>query len=148
MHAHAQDADVVVMAAAVADFRPSEIATGKIKKNSADDVPELALERTTDVLAELVMKRGVDVTPLIVGFAAETARDFAELLTLGQEKLARKGCDVLVVNEVGAQEVFGSTHNSVVILGEAGTVVTLERQPKADIADSIWDTVRDRIPAR
>jgi phosphopantothenoylcysteine decarboxylase/phosphopantothenate--cysteine ligase len=148
MHAHAQDADVVVMAAAVADFRPSEIASGKIKKNYADDVPELALERTTDVLAELVTKRGVSATPLIVGFAAETARDSAELLTLGQEKLARKGCDVLVVNEVGVQEVFGSTHNSVLILEEAGTVITLERQPKEDIADALWDTVRDRIPAR
>jgi phosphopantothenoylcysteine decarboxylase/phosphopantothenate--cysteine ligase len=148
MHAHAQDADVVIMAAAVADFRPADIANGKIKKSDFGSVPELALERTTDVLAELVVKRGESRAPLIVGFAAETARDSEDLLALGQEKLARKGCDLLVVNDVAAHDVFGSTHNSVLILSKADEPVVLVRQPKVDIADALWDTVRDRIPTR
>lgn len=148
MHAHAQDADVIVMAAAVADFRPADIASGKIKKSNADGVPELLLERTADVLAELVVKRGSATSPLIVGFAAETARDSEDLFALGQEKLARKGCDLLVVNDVAAHEVFGSTHNSVLILGAATSPVLLDRLPKEEIADALWDTVRDRITTR
>jgi phosphopantothenoylcysteine decarboxylase/phosphopantothenate--cysteine ligase len=148
MHAHAQDADVIVMAAAVADFRPADIASGKIKKSNAEGVPDLLLERTPDVLAELVVKRGSATSPLIVGFAAETALDSEDLFALGQEKLARKGCDLLVVNDVAAHEVFGSTHNSVLILGAAASPVLLERLPKEEIADALWDTVSDRITAR
>lgn len=145
MQAEASDADVIVMAAAVADFRPADVAAGKIKKDDSEVVPALALERTTDVLAELVTKRGTARSPLIIGFAAETARDHAHLLELGAHKLARKGCDLLVVNEVGSADVFGSADNAVTILGSDGAVRTLERRSKADIADGVWDAVGDRI---
>jgi phosphopantothenoylcysteine decarboxylase/phosphopantothenate--cysteine ligase len=145
MQAEASDADVIVMAAAVADFRPADVAAGKIKKDDSGAVPALGLERTTDVLAELVTKRGAARSPLIIGFAAETARDHEHLLELGAHKLARKGCDLLVINEVGSSDVFGSADNAVTILGSDGAVQTLGRRSKADIADGVWDAVGDRI---
>ncbi len=147
MQAEAVGADAVVMAAAVADFRPADVSSGKIKKDDSQTAPALDLERTTDVLAELVVKRGHAGSPLIVGFAAETASDHAHLLELGMAKRARKGCDLLVVNEVGSAEVFGSTDNAVTILGPDGLCVVLERRGKAEIADAIWDAVRDQIHA-
>ncbi len=147
MVALSTDADVVVMAAAVADFRPVPAAT-KVKKDGTDGI-DLHLEQTVDVLASLVAER-VGATPLIVGFAAETARDRADLRALGEAKLARKGCDLLVVNEVGSEEVFGSADNAVMILAPApggGVEVVDEatRQSKAAIADSIWDAVVARL---
>lgn len=145
MLAESIDADVVIMSAAVADFRPVDVASAKIKKDDSGAAPALDLERTTDVLAELVAKRGDGAAPLIVGFAAETARDQAHLRELGERKLASKGCDLLVVNEVGSAEVFGSADNAVTILGSDGAALTLPRQGKADIADAVWDAVGARI---
>lgn len=145
MHAHTSQADVVVMAAAVADFRPADVADAKIKKDDDAPAPDLHLERTTDVLSELVTKRGTGSTPFIVGFAAETARDTAHLAELGAAKLQRKGCDLLVVNDVGAEQVFGSTENAVLILGGDGSRQHLDRRSKAAIADAVWDAVLARF---
>jgi phosphopantothenoylcysteine decarboxylase/phosphopantothenate--cysteine ligase len=140
-----QNADVVVMAAAVADFKPDSEATKKIKKeNLASDRVTFDLVTTVDVLSSLVKERS-GVVPLIIGFAAETADHHDHLLELGKAKLARKGCDLLVVNEVGSQEVFGSTENCVTILGNDGSAVQIERSSKAWVADALWDLVASRV---
>ena len=141
----AHTGDVVVMAAAVADFKPQTEAGKKIKKEHLDgDQVSMELTTTVDVLASLVKQRSGS-SPLIVGFAAETADHHDHLLELGQSKLARKGCDLLVVNEVGTQEVFGSHENSVVILGADGTAVQIDRSSKAQVADALWDLVAPRV---
>ena len=140
MLAAASGADAVVMAAAVADFRPEVAATSKIKKPDEPMDMSLKLTQTVDVLAELVRRRD-GVLPVIVGFAAETALDGDELIELGRRKLARKGCDLLVVNEVGRQVVFGAEENEVTILGHEGTHVQVARASKAAISDAVWDAV-------
>ena len=147
LHAAMQElnADVVVMAAAVADFKPQSESGKKIKKeHQATDQVSLELTTTVDVLASLVQRRSGS-SPLIVGFAAETADHHDHLIELGQSKLARKGCDLLVVNEVGTQEVFGSAENSVVILGSDGSCVQIDRSSKAQVADALWDLVAPRV---
>lgn len=135
-------ADVVVMAAAVADFRPDTVADHKIKKShdSADDdgVPVVRLIRNPDVLAELVRTRAAAV---IVGFAAETGDDEGDVLAHGRAKLARKGCDLLVVNDVSGDKVFGKEVTEVTILDGAGGVRPLPAAGKDEIADAIWDAV-------
>jgi phosphopantothenoylcysteine decarboxylase/phosphopantothenate--cysteine ligase len=138
MTARSDDADVVVMAAAVADFRPTA-STTKVKK-SGDDGVDLHLEQTIDVLADLVARR-VGEGPVIVGFAAETAPDHQALLDLGRAKLARKGCDLLVVNNVSDGRVFGEPENEVTILGADGSVEARPRATKAEAADAVWDAV-------
>ena len=132
--------DVVVMAAAVADFRPAE-RTGKITKESLDPdaVPELPLERTTDVLAELVAKRGSQRWPTIVGFAAESPESGETLVERALAKLQRKGCDFLVANSVSGGAVFGDTQTSVVIIGAQGQRRELLGVDKADAAHALWD---------
>ena len=137
--------DVVVMAAAVADFRPVETTgqalTGKITKESlgARAVPDLALERTTDVLAELVAKRGSHSLPTIVGFAAETPGAGETLTDRAVAKLHRKGCDFLVANSVTGGAVFGQRETSVVIVGTRGQRRELLGVDKADAAHALWD---------
>jgi phosphopantothenoylcysteine decarboxylase/phosphopantothenate--cysteine ligase len=140
MLAAASGSDAVVMAAAVADFRPDVVATSKIKKPDEPMEMSLKLTQTVDVLAELVRRREGDL-PVIVGFAAETALDGDDLLELGRRKLARKGCDLLVVNEVGRQVVFGAEENEVTILGQEGTCEHVARASKAAISDAVWDAV-------
>ncbi|HEX6353865.1 bifunctional phosphopantothenoylcysteine decarboxylase/phosphopantothenate--cysteine ligase CoaBC, partial [Actinophytocola sp.] len=114
MHAVAPDADVVVMAAAVADFRPATRADYKIKKTDQEPDP-VVLTRNPDVLAELVVRR----TPgqVIVGFAAETGDDGGDVLAHARAKLKRKGCDLLVVNAVGAGRAFEVEDNEGWLLG-------------------------------
>ena len=135
--------DVVVMAAAVADFRPAEPAGTKVKKQEGLDDVTLHLVKNPDVLAGLVARREGE-RPLIVGFAAETVESHEGLLALAREKLARKGCDLLVANDVSA-DVFGSDGNAVTILGADGTVLQVPRSGKADIADAVWDAVAARL---
>jgi phosphopantothenoylcysteine decarboxylase/phosphopantothenate--cysteine ligase len=154
VHAAAADSDVVVMAAAVADFRPAAYAPDKIKKThearsdgTADDsAPVIALVRNPDVLAELVERRGGASSPVIVGFAAETGDDDGSVLEHGRAKLARKGCDVLVVNEVGADKTFGSDDNTVTIL-RRGSDEGVEVGPvsKAAVSAAVWDVVTDLL---
>jgi len=143
MRAAAVDADVIVMAAAVADFRPEVVAERKIKKGPADPAP-LRLVRTVDVLASLAADRPA-ATVLLVGFAAETGDADGDVLHHAERKLLAKGCDVLVVNDVSGGRVFGSPENEVVILRRVGdTVVTaaeIPQQRKSLVAHAIWDVL-------
>jgi phosphopantothenoylcysteine decarboxylase/phosphopantothenate--cysteine ligase len=134
----AEVADVVVMAAAVADFRPAAPAEHKIKKTSTDPEP-VSLASNPDVLAELVAARRPG--QVLVGFAAETGDAAADVLAHGRAKLARKGCDLLVVNAVGAGKAFGQAHNAGVILGRDGSERAVELGPKALLAAAVWDSV-------
>ncbi|MCX5609022.1 MULTISPECIES: bifunctional phosphopantothenoylcysteine decarboxylase/phosphopantothenate--cysteine ligase CoaBC [unclassified Streptomyces] len=139
----AADADVVVMAAAVADFRPAEYAGGKIKKKDGQEPAPVALVRNPDVLAEVSADRA-RVGQVVVGFAAETD----DVLANGRAKLRRKGCDLLVVNEVGESKTFGSEENEAVILASDGSETPVPHGPKEALADVVWDQVAARLPAR
>jgi phosphopantothenoylcysteine decarboxylase/phosphopantothenate--cysteine ligase len=138
VHKAAAQADVVVMAAAVADFRPSGPAAYKIKKSDAEPDP-IELLKNPDILAELVAERRPG--QLLVGFAAETGDATASALEHGQAKLRRKGCDLLVVNDVGGGKAFGRPDNAAVILSRTAEPVTVELAPKAVLAAEIWDAV-------
>lgn len=144
MLAESAGADAVVMAAAVADFRPVAYSDLKIKKAEDGGDPEpMALVRNPDILAELVALRPEG--QVVVGFAAETAADADALMALGRAKLARKGCDLLVVNDVSEGRVFGSPTNDAVILGTDGTVVADAHGSKDALADAVWDAVSKRL---
>jgi len=116
--AEAPGHDVLIMNAAVADFRPANIENSKIKKRDEHSAPVITLVRNPDILAEIVQARAQDATlpSLIVGFAAETGDEQGSVLDYGRSKLARKGCEMLVVNEVGAQLTFGQDTNSIQVL--------------------------------
>ena len=133
------DADAIVMAVAAADFTPQARAEGKIKKDGSGTL-ELRLTETTDVLAALSATPTKPAGQVIVGFAAETAADEAHLLELGRAKLARKGCDLLVLNNVSGGAVFGSPDNSVTII-DPDRVVATASGDKSAIAHRIWDAV-------
>ena len=144
------EADVVVMAAAVADFRPANYVDHKIKKShdGEDDesAPEIRLVRNPDILAELVRYRGAAAGPVIVGFAAETGDATGGVLEHARDKLARKGCDVLVVNEVGTDKTFGKDDNTVhLLLQGSSRVVEAGPAPKGVIAAAIWDLVETLV---
>jgi phosphopantothenoylcysteine decarboxylase/phosphopantothenate--cysteine ligase len=136
----AADADVVVMAAAVADFRPAAYAEGKIKKKDGQEPEPIGLVRNPDILAEISAERA---TPgqIIVGFAAETD----DVLANGRRKLRSKGCDLLVVNEVGERRTFGAEENEAVVLDVEGGETPVPYGPKAALADTIWDLVVLRL---
>ncbi|MEU8827897.1 bifunctional phosphopantothenoylcysteine decarboxylase/phosphopantothenate--cysteine ligase CoaBC [Streptomyces sp. NPDC048636] len=136
----AADADAVVMAAAVADFRPAHYAQGKIKKREGAEPEPLALVRNPDILAEIstdCARSG----QIVVGFAAETD----DVLANGRVKLARKGCDLLVVNEVGEHKTFGSETNEAVVLAADGGETPVPHGPKDALADTVWDLVAARL---
>ena len=146
----AQEADLVIMAAAVADFRPAEYAEHKIKKShdgAADQsAPTIGLVRNPDILAELVQARGEASRPVIVGFAAETGDDHGSVLDHGRAKLARKGCDLLVVNEVGPDKTFGQDDNTVQILRrDRADVVQVGPASKRVVAEAILAQAADRL---
>jgi phosphopantothenoylcysteine decarboxylase / phosphopantothenate---cysteine ligase len=147
MLALAADADVIVMAAAVADFRPAGAAAHKIKKTDGDDTGlTLELERTPDVLAELVGSREVrDARQLIVGFAAETGDERGSVLDHARAKLHRKGCDLLVVNDVSQGKVFGRADTQVTVLVAGGGQVDVPAGSKHDAAQAIWDVVESQL---
>ncbi|MFF3955930.1 bifunctional phosphopantothenoylcysteine decarboxylase/phosphopantothenate--cysteine ligase CoaBC [Streptomyces sp. NPDC001890] len=136
----AADADVVVMAAAVADFRPAEYATGKIKKKDGQEPAPITLVRNPDILAEVAGERARP-EQIVVGFAAETD----DVLANGREKLRRKGCDLLVVNEVGERRTFGSEENEAVVLAADGGETQVPYGPKEALADTVWDLVSSRL---
>ncbi|MGZ4540683.1 MAG: bifunctional phosphopantothenoylcysteine decarboxylase/phosphopantothenate--cysteine ligase CoaBC [Blastococcus sp.] len=146
MLAEAASADVVVMAAAVADFRPENAADTKLKKGGAAEPTSVPLVRNPDVLAELVTKRAAG--QLVVGFAAETGDDEGDVLTHARAKLARKGCDLLVVNDVSAGQVFGREENTVVVLSADGTATDVPHGSKDAVAAAIWATVVPRLGPR
>jgi phosphopantothenoylcysteine decarboxylase/phosphopantothenate--cysteine ligase len=132
-------ADVVVMAAAVADFRPASIAGTKLKKGSAAEPTAVELVRNPDVLAELVTARSAG--QLVVGFAAETGDAEGDVLSHARAKLARKGVDLLVVNDVSAGRVFGREDNEVTVLAADGGVTPVRAGRKDAVAAGVWDVV-------
>jgi phosphopantothenoylcysteine decarboxylase / phosphopantothenate---cysteine ligase len=139
MLAESASADVIVMAAAVADFRPATRSAAKIKKTGAAPAP-IELAENPDIVRDLVAARR-RAGQLIVAFAAETG----DVLANGRAKLARKGCDLLVVNQVGNGLAFGTADNEATVLGRDGTEVKLPRAAKDEIADAIWDEVAARL---
>jgi phosphopantothenoylcysteine decarboxylase/phosphopantothenate--cysteine ligase len=137
-------ASVVIMAAAVADFRPASPVSGKIKKQ---DLPEgagleLALVRNPDILAEISRERGARI---VVGFAAESR----DVIANARRKLARKGCDLLVANDVSRSDAgFESDQNAVALLTPDGDVEELPLQSKREVAARIWDRIEKLRGAR
>ncbi len=118
----AEQADVLIMAAAVADFRPADYAPAKIKKTEDGQNPVIALERNPDILADVVRRRSSSGAgpAVIVGFAAETGDEDTEPLELARQKLLRKGCELLVLNRVGENLVFGQEDTEIHILASSG----------------------------
>ncbi|HEU5031679.1 MAG TPA: bifunctional phosphopantothenoylcysteine decarboxylase/phosphopantothenate--cysteine ligase CoaBC [Spirillospora sp.] len=135
----AGDADAVVMAAAVADFRPVDYRGSKIKKTEGGEPEPIRLAKNADILAELGERRRAG--QVIVGFAAETD----DVLANGRAKLARKRSDLLVVNQVGEDLTFGRPDNAAVILGADGSSTEVERGAKEALADVVWDLVAARL---
>lgn len=142
---HAPEAQVLVMAAAVADFRPVRVAQAKIKKgpDSAGE-PTIELVRNDDVLAGAVRARTDGQLPnmrAIVGFAAETGDENGDVLFHARAKLRRKGCDLLVVNAVGDGRAFEVDHNDGWLLAADGTESALESGSKTLMASRIVDAI-------
>jgi phosphopantothenoylcysteine decarboxylase/phosphopantothenate--cysteine ligase len=140
----AAGADAVVMAAAPADFRPVHRSDTKIKKSDDGSAPVISLEQNPDILKELSSHRPTPGT-VVVGFAAETGDKTGSVLDLARAKLARKGCDLLVVNDVSGGAVFGAEDNQAVILAADGTAVDVPRGSKGALAHVIWDEVVARL---
>ncbi|MDQ1650524.1 MAG: phosphopantothenoylcysteine decarboxylase / phosphopantothenate---cysteine ligase [Frankiaceae bacterium] len=136
----AETADAVVMAAAVADFRPAAQQQYKIKKRDGEPEP-IALERNPDILAELCDpdRRAGRSPQVLVGFAAETGSPGRSVLDLGREKLSAKGADLLVVNEVGESAGFEVSHNAAVVLAADGSATEVPATTKDLLAHRIWD---------
>ncbi|OMB96956.1 phosphopantothenate synthase [Mycobacterium sp. NS-7484] len=140
---YAPEANVLVMAAAVADFRPAQVATSKIKKG-ASEPSSIELVRNDDILAGAVRARAEEQLPnmrAIVGFAAETGDANGDVLFHARAKLQRKGCDLLVVNAVGDNRAFEVDHNDGWLLSADGTEVALEHGSKTLMATRIVDSI-------
>jgi len=140
VRAAAASADVVVMAAAVADFRPVHAPDAKIKKVPGRGPEPIVLAENPDVLAELAHER-LRPGQVVVGFAAETGDATGSVLDHGRAKARRKGADLLVVNAVGAGRGFAVAENDVTVVDGAGEVVTTARGSKREVADAVWDVV-------
>jgi len=140
VRAAAKDADVVVMAAAVADFRPLTSAESKIKKQPDGAPTVLELVETVDILAELGKER-LRPGQVVVGFAAETGDATGTVLEHGRAKARRKGADLLVVNAVGGGRGFGTDVNDVTILDGSGALVGQASGTKVEVAHAVWDAV-------
>ena len=131
------------MAAAPADFRPATVSGAKIKKADDGSSPSIELVQNPDILAELSANRpspGI----VVVGFAAETGDEHGTVLDHATAKLARKGCDLLVVNDVSGGKVFGSTDNEAVVLDRDGGSTGVPHGSKSALAHVIWDRVASR----
>jgi phosphopantothenoylcysteine decarboxylase/phosphopantothenate--cysteine ligase len=139
----AETADVIIMAAAVADYRPKAVQHGKIKKEQAGETLTLELVRNPDILARLAATRRPG--QLLIGFAAETETDADQLLALGRQKIVRKGCDFLVVNRVGHEAGgsvgFGTERNAVTVLDRHGVIVSEVAGSKLSVANCILDLI-------
>jgi phosphopantothenoylcysteine decarboxylase/phosphopantothenate--cysteine ligase len=148
----APDADVVVMAAAVADFRPATPAVGKLSRRatSGGSGPTLALAANPDLLAGLVEARGDAHLPFLVGFAAETAGGDAALLAeRAAAKLVEKGCEAIVANDVSQAGIgFNSDENAVTVIFADGSQTEIGRTSKAVVADRLWTLLVPRLAAR
>ena len=152
----APEADAVVMAAAVADFRPANRTVGKLSRRpraegaggeGASNPPlrELALTANPDLLAEVGRSRATR-RPFLVGFAAEIGADTEARLARAREKLVEKACDAIVLNDVGAPGLgFGSDDNAVTLLFAGGESESLPRAPKSELADTLWDRLGPKL---
>jgi phosphopantothenoylcysteine decarboxylase/phosphopantothenate--cysteine ligase len=127
------------MAAAVADYRPAAVSEGKLTKADHGENLTLELVQNPDILAGLVRDRVGE--QVIVGFAAETASDRDALIALGRQKLARKGCDFLVLNMVGWSEGFATESNTIVVLDGTGAIVMEASGSKTSVADRLLDSL-------
>lgn len=136
--AAASGADVVVMAAAVADYRPAEVAAAKLTKETQGDRLTLELVENPDIVAGLAANRRAGQT--IVAFAAETSSG-EDLLERARRKRERKDVDLLVVNEVGWARGFETADNEIVVIGRAGEIAAEASGSKREVADAVWDTV-------
>jgi phosphopantothenoylcysteine decarboxylase/phosphopantothenate--cysteine ligase len=146
VRAAAKDADAVVMAAAVSDFRPVSPAADKIKKRADGVAPTIELVENPDVLAELARDR-LREGQVVVGFAAETGDAGGTVLEHGVAKARRKGADLLVVNAVGERLGFGTDTNDVVVVDATGNVVARAGGTKDEVAHAVWDAVRPLLDA-
>lgn len=135
----ADRADAVVLAAAPADFRPATYTTGKIKKSDDGSAPTIELVANPDIAAELGKRRRPE--QVLVVFAAETSDAEAN----GRAKLARKRADLIVINEVGPDQVFGADTNAATVIGADGSVSRMPEQSKEDLADGVWDLIVSRL---
>ena len=142
-----RSADAVVMAAAPADFRPATFADTKIKKTDDGGAPEVRLVQTPDILAGIAHERP-NPRLVVVGFAAETGDESGTVMDHARAKLARKGCDLLVVNDVGGGKVFGAEDNEAVVLGADGDATPVPRGSKSALAHVIWDRVTPLLAER
>jgi phosphopantothenoylcysteine decarboxylase/phosphopantothenate--cysteine ligase len=140
----ASGADAVVMAAAPADFRPTTVSEAKIKKAGDGSAPTIELAQNPDILHEISHHRPRPGS-VVVGFAAETGDETGSVLDLARAKLARKGCDLLVVNDVSGGAVFGSPDNEAVVLAADGSRVDVPSGSKSALAHVIWDQVAARL---
>jgi phosphopantothenoylcysteine decarboxylase/phosphopantothenate--cysteine ligase len=132
--------DVLVMSAAVADARPVSVSDEKIKK---DKLGALILEENPDLLAEFAAKkRGNQV---IAGFAAETESDYKALVDSAKTKLARKGADLIYVNDVSNGKVFGAETTSGAIITKEGIVIQVDEVTKEILADTLLDQIKERV---
>lgn len=162
VHAAAPGSDVLIMAAAVADFRPDTHSDTKIKKRDDGTDPVITLVRNPDILAEAVQRRTAaagstaaetghkPLPALIVGFAAETGDGDADVLDYGRQKLKRKGCDLLVLNRVGSSLVFGQDSTEVTLLSprdSADTVPLTFTGSKTEVARRIIARVAQELEA-
>jgi phosphopantothenoylcysteine decarboxylase/phosphopantothenate--cysteine ligase len=146
VRAAAAQADAVVMAAAVADFRPARTPDAKIKKAAGAAPAPIELVENPDVLAELARDR-LRPGQVVVGFAAETGDASGTVLEHGRDKARRKGADLLAVNAVGAGRGFGTDTNAVTLLDGRGEVLATAGGTKRDVADAIWDAVAKLLPS-
>ena len=137
LRAESPSHDVIIMAAAIADYRPVSVSDSKLKKNRVGEHPTLELVQNPDLLADLSASARSD--QFIIGFAAETSSDRDELIALGREKIARKGCSAIVVNGVSWSAGFGTTTNDVVVLARSGDILMEVSGDKREIADRILD---------
>ncbi|MFJ2620229.1 bifunctional phosphopantothenoylcysteine decarboxylase/phosphopantothenate--cysteine ligase CoaBC [Glutamicibacter sp. NPDC087344] len=145
--AHAEGQDVLIMNAAVADFRPAAVHNAKIKKRDEHSAPVIELVRNPDILAELVAARESNprLPAVIVGFAAETGDEQGSVLDYGRAKLSRKGCELLVVNEVGENLTFGTDSNTVQVLFADGKPAVSAAGGKLDVARVVIQQVAGEI---
>ncbi|SEE07168.1 bifunctional phosphopantothenoylcysteine decarboxylase/phosphopantothenate--cysteine ligase CoaBC [Ruania alba] len=139
MHRSAERAHVLVMAAAVADFRPATTNETKTKKRGDGAVAPIELVQNPDILASLVQQKASG--QVVVGFAAETGDAEGSVLEHGRAKARRKGADLLAVNAVGTDRGFGDVPNAVHLLDAGGTDVAQGSGSKDDVATVVWDAV-------
>ena len=139
MRARQGEADVVVMAAAVADYRPVSVSEQKLKKTEASETPQIALEETPDIAAELGAHKPEG--QILVTFAAETEPDDEALLDLARSKGARKNSDLVVANRVGWQVGFGETEAAVWFVRPSGAPV-LSTGSKMTVAGRLFDVLQ------